>query len=190
LEIGCGRGGGASYIARYLKPRSMVGIDIAEKAIAFCNQRHVVEGLRFLQGDAESLPFADQSIDRVLNVESSHCYGNIQRFFSEVRRVLRPGGYFLFTDYRDTQTKMERLRQQLLHVAGLEVVREEKINLYVLQALELDNTRKQAIIKQKVPWILRQPFHVFAGMQGTEAYNSLMTGVFDYRSFILQKSTN
>src|SRR6266516_7375220 len=40
LEVGCGRGGGASYIMRYLKPKSMTGVDIAEKAIAFCNRHY------------------------------------------------------------------------------------------------------------------------------------------------------
>ncbi|TFH30798.1 MAG: class I SAM-dependent methyltransferase, partial [Promethearchaeota archaeon] len=33
LEIGCGRGGGAAYIARYLKPRSYIGLDLSTKAI-------------------------------------------------------------------------------------------------------------------------------------------------------------
>ena len=38
LEIGSGRGGGASYVARYLKPRRMVGIDLSGKAVAFSKQ--------------------------------------------------------------------------------------------------------------------------------------------------------
>jgi hypothetical protein len=32
LEVGCGRGGGASYIARYLRPRSMTGLDFSSTA--------------------------------------------------------------------------------------------------------------------------------------------------------------
>ncbi len=69
LEIGSGRGGGASYIARYLKPRRMVGIDLSGKAVAFSNRRHVIDNLHFRQGDAERLPFDDQSFDAVINVE-------------------------------------------------------------------------------------------------------------------------
>ena len=32
LEVGCGRGGGSSFIARYLHPRSVTGIDLSERA--------------------------------------------------------------------------------------------------------------------------------------------------------------
>src|SRR5687768_13574840 len=33
LEVGSGRGGGASYIARYRKPRSLVGVDFSSEAV-------------------------------------------------------------------------------------------------------------------------------------------------------------
>ena len=36
LEVGSGRGGGASFIARYLKPENITGIDISSEAIALC----------------------------------------------------------------------------------------------------------------------------------------------------------
>ena len=39
LEVGSGRGGGADYIKRYLKPESMVGLDISENAVSFCTQK-------------------------------------------------------------------------------------------------------------------------------------------------------
>jgi phthiocerol/phenolphthiocerol synthesis type-I polyketide synthase E len=34
----------------------------------------------------------------VTNIESSHVYPNSRNFFAEVRRVLKPGGIFLYTD--------------------------------------------------------------------------------------------
>jgi len=39
LEVGCGRGGGASYIQRYLAPHSMTGLDRTAPGIRFC-KRH------------------------------------------------------------------------------------------------------------------------------------------------------
>ena len=68
--------------------------------IAFCRKRHNVPGLDFVQGDAENLPFPDQSFDAVINIESSHCYPRFPRFLAEVARVLRPGGHFLYADLR------------------------------------------------------------------------------------------
>ena len=85
---------------RALHPASYTGLDLNPTGIAFCQKRHNLAGLDFVQGDAEDLPFADQSLDAVLNVESSHCYPNFPRFLAEVERVLRPGGHFLYCDLR------------------------------------------------------------------------------------------
>jgi ubiquinone/menaquinone biosynthesis C-methylase UbiE len=185
LEVGCGRGGGASYIMRYLQPKSMIGVDISGKAIAFCNKYHSVEGLSFFQGDAESLPFDENTFDIIVNVESSECYDSMERFLREVFRVLRSNGYFLFTDLRSTD-KIDELRQQLIS-SGLEVLKEERITPNVLKALDCDNKRKLELIHQKVPRLLRKYFQQFAGIQGTNTYEALRKGDADYRSFILHK---
>ena len=63
LEVGCGRGGGSSYIMRYLKPRSITGIDFSKKAIKFCKEYYSAKGLSFYEADAESLPFDNEKFD-------------------------------------------------------------------------------------------------------------------------------
>ena len=88
--MGSGRGGGASYISRHLKPKSVVGIDISKNAVRLCKSTHQYPNLSFYVGDSEKIPFEDESFDVVLNVESSHCYGNILLFLTEVKRVLKP----------------------------------------------------------------------------------------------------
>jgi spermidine synthase len=45
LEVGCGRGGGLSYINRYLSPHSATGVDLNKKAIEFCKTYY---SIRFL----------------------------------------------------------------------------------------------------------------------------------------------
>ena len=40
VEVSCGRGGGAAYIKRYLKPRSVTGIDLSARQIEFCRRVH------------------------------------------------------------------------------------------------------------------------------------------------------
>jgi ubiquinone/menaquinone biosynthesis C-methylase UbiE len=47
LELSSGRGGGASFVFRYLRPRTMVGIDVSPRAVAFSRARHAVPGLSF-----------------------------------------------------------------------------------------------------------------------------------------------
>jgi len=185
LEVGSGRGGGASYIARHLKPRSMVGIDLSDKAVGFCNDHYSTGGLSFSQGDAENLPVGDSTVDAVVNLESSHCYGSMERFLSEVYRVLRPGGYFLFSDHRD-QDKLDLLHKQLAD-SGLKLERETDITPNVVKALELDNERKGKLIEQKCPKILRRRMEEFAAMKGTKTYRTFETGYSRYLSFVLQK---
>ncbi len=187
LEVGCGRGGGASYIARYLSPKRMTGMDRARNAVRFCRKHYAgIPGLSFVQGDAQALKFTPASLDAVVNVESSHCYNAVHQFYAGVYSILKPGGYFLYTDHWE-QYDLPGMRR-LLSEAGFSLIEEEEINANVLRALELDNERKQAFIKAKVPLILQSLFNEFAAMQGTHSfYNKLHSGERKYLRFVLRK---
>ncbi|HSU13749.1 class I SAM-dependent methyltransferase [Longimicrobium sp.] len=185
LEVGSGRGGGASYIARYLGPRSYVGVDRCAAAVEFCARHHAVPRLAFRAGDAEALPFPDASFDVVLNVESSHGYGSMERFLGEVRRVLRPRGHFLYTDHRGPH-QLDEWRAQI-RGSGLDVLRETEITPNVLEALDRDDDRKRRLIEQKCPRWFRDSFHEFAAMKGSAAYARFRTGRTRYLSFVLRK---
>ncbi|MEE9302015.1 MAG: methyltransferase domain-containing protein [Alphaproteobacteria bacterium] len=186
LEVGCGRGGGASYIARYLHPKSMVGVDIAGSAIQFCRRAHRSEGLRFLKGDAENLPFADQSFDVVINIESSFCYGDMARFLSEVGRVLRPGGSFLLADLRLAH-EVEGLLADL-RASPLEILETKDITAEVGHALAFDHERRVKGMNGKIPFLLRGVVNTFAGVQGTRIPNLLSSGELVYLNVVLRKS--
>jgi ubiquinone/menaquinone biosynthesis C-methylase UbiE len=186
LEVGSGRGGGANYIMRYLKPRSVVGVDFSEKAVAFCNSNYAVQGLSFLQGDAESLPFDDNSFDAVVNVESSHCYSSMDAFLAQVRRVLRPGGYLLFADLRDSD-RVEMLHEQL-NRSGMRLIRRSDIAHHVIEAMNQDSERKMELIRESVSKLFFNSFKEFAGIRGSAIYEGLSAGEVVYQSFILKKS--
>jgi SAM-dependent methyltransferase len=142
LEVGCGRGGGASYVKRYLGPSSMVGMDLADSAVEFCRQRHRLEGLRFVQGDAERIPFDDGQFDVVINVESSHCYPDVDAFFREVSRVLRPGGHFLYADVMPSEELPKR--RKMLNQLGLQILQERDITSNVLASLDSSTDQRLA----------------------------------------------
>ena len=185
LEVGSGRGGAASFMMRYLQPNSLSGLDLTANAIEFCHRYHSVEGLSFMRGDAESLPFADDSFDVVINVESSHCYPHFGQFLSEVTRVLKPNGHFLYADFRN-QPQLERWRQQLYDMR-LELLKEENITPNVLGSLDIDHDRKQKLIDYYVPKIIRDPFYDFAAMKGSRIYRTFETGEKEYWRFAFCK---
>jgi SAM-dependent methyltransferase len=188
LEVGSGRGGGASYLARYRKPKSMLGIDYSREASLFSKSRHrAVANLAFAVGDAEKLPLPDSEFDVVVNVESSHCYGDIGRFFNEVVRVLRPGGRFLFADLREAG-EMDELRAQLRSTRGLEVLEEENITAGVVSALEADDRRKRTMIATLVPKSIQPLFEEFAGLQSGTIHSRLKEGTLVYCRFVERKT--
>jgi SAM-dependent methyltransferase len=134
LEVGCGHGGGASYLMRTLHPASYTGLDLNPVGIAFCRKRHSLPGLEFVEGDAENLPFPNESFDAVINIESSHCYPRFPRFLAEVARVLRRGGHFLYADLRPN-VRIAGWEAELAD-APVRLLSHADIKMQVLRALE------------------------------------------------------
>jgi ubiquinone/menaquinone biosynthesis C-methylase UbiE len=118
LEVGCGPGRGLNMISRLEEGSSFVGLDLSPRAVEFANQ-HCSNGKRvtFVQGDAEALPFGDGEFDVVLNVESSHNYPHLEKFFAEAVRVLKPGGYLVHVDMMTASfsDQLARIRKDLAH---------------------------------------------------------------------------
>jgi SAM-dependent methyltransferase len=185
LEVGSGRGGGAFYVSRYLRPRSVTGLDLSPEAVDLCNRHRQAPGLVFTRGDAQAMPFPDGSFDAVINVESSHCYPSMDTFLAEVHRVLRPGGSFLFADLRSRDGLDALHRQFAASRLGLE--REVEITANVLTALRMDNDRKVRLIQELIPRPFRRPFAAFAGIEGTTNYVGFENGSLRYVSAHLTK---
>jgi SAM-dependent methyltransferase len=185
LEVGSGRGGGASYVHRYLKPRKVVAADFSKAAVTLANKRLGAEGLTYVEGDAENLPFEADSFDAVLNVESSHCYPSRPRFFAEVRRVLRPGGVLSLVDmFLDAE--LAAMPGQLTG-AGLTIETIEDITPGVIEGLRLDGPHREAMIAGHAPKALAPVVKSFAGTEGSDVYHSLVGGRLKYVLFTATK---
>jgi len=113
LDAGCGTGFGTSLLrARY--PRAdVVGLDLADAMLhqAAARQRGSVwEKLRArlmpnvpnfvpVCGDIERLPLARDSFDMTWSSLALQWVGDLQASFKEIRRVLKPGGLFIFASF-------------------------------------------------------------------------------------------
>ncbi|HXA88044.1 MAG TPA: class I SAM-dependent methyltransferase [Mycobacterium sp.] len=184
LEVGCGHGGGASYLTRTLRPAAYTGLDLNRAAIAFCRKRHKLPNVDFVHGDAEKLPFPDQSFDAVVNVESSAAYPHFSRFLAEVVRVLRPGGHFLYTDLRPVSSIAEW--EAALAGAPMRMLSHDDINAQVVRGLEKNSQRMVELIG-RMPIGLRSIGREYAGMKGTGFYRAMQSGKYPYRVYCFMK---
>jgi ubiquinone/menaquinone biosynthesis C-methylase UbiE len=181
LEVSCGHGGGASYLMRTLQPASYTGLDLNTVGIDFCRKRHTLPGLNFVHGDAESLPFPDQSFDAVINVEAAINYQDVPKFFAEVERVLRPGGRFLYADIRYAD-EIAAWEADLADIP-MRLLSERVINAEVMRGLEKNRFVDQ--ITRRLPNIalLRGIADDYAGGAGSLIYRRLGSGEASYRLF-------
>ncbi len=139
LEIGCGRGGNCYYLTQYCQAARVVGVDLCVPNLALARKDSRLHQVELLAGDAQQLPFASSSFDVVLNLESSHCYSQFDRFVLEVARVLKKSGLFCFADLWNVDV-MEldwAARKQALKNSSLEIMAEENISEQVFQAMGL-----------------------------------------------------
>jgi len=120
LDVGCGTGAVLSAIMNRNKNRPILaGIDISPEMIKVANARLGVHAdLR--TGDAENLPWNDNSFDVVLCIDSFHHYPNPEKALSEINRVVKPNGRLILAD---------------LFISGL---RRQVINLFIRFSKEGD----------------------------------------------------
>jgi ubiquinone/menaquinone biosynthesis C-methylase UbiE len=168
-----------------MQPASYTGLDLNPTGIRFCQERHRVPNLSFMQGDAQRLPFADSALDAVISVEASHCYPDFPGFLAEVARVLRPGGHFLYADFRfrDDFAAWE----SAIAAAPLQIVQTRDIRTEVLRGMESNAARSEALVVQRLPRFLHALGRDFAGLPGARVYEALKSGELSYRSWCFRK---
>lgn len=182
IEVGSGRGGGCRYLAGR-GPRSVTGVDLSREAVSFCQRALGSDRLRFLHGDAARLPLDDASADVVVNVESSGCYPDFDAFLREVVRVLRPGGWFCWTDARfaDAVAATDRA----LARTGFEVVEASDISADVVRGLSAAAPAKARVIAE-LPRIWRPVAAAMLATPGSTAFKLLANGRVCYLKRVLR----
>lgn len=185
LEIGCGHGGGASYLTRTLRPSSYTGLDLNSAGIAYCRKTHDVTGLDFVEGDAQNLPFPDQSFDAVINIESSVHYPQFSRFLDEVARVLRPGGHFLYTDFRAPGGVAAW--DEALASAPMRMLSSKVINAEVVRAMELGWQQRLDRMARLMPALVRPLTRASSRAADSKGVENMRSGRVPYRMYCFAK---
>jgi ubiquinone/menaquinone biosynthesis C-methylase UbiE len=173
VEIGCGRGGNAALIAEKFNGQ-VIGIDMSSEAIAFCRKAHLSHSIDFRVGDALNIPLADKSCDAVINVESSHSYGNLPKFLSEVHRICRPDGWFLHTDFLSAEDwDYVRMRLKAL---GFSTESDRDITANVLASRDQASGNWEQVYGDGSARVAN-----FLALPGSSIYEQLRAGLLEYR---------
>ena len=112
VDIGCGRGGLAGWLAR--QGADVLGVDVQVEAVA----RARAAGIAAVAAAADALPLADGTVEVAVVFNSLHHFLDPAAALAEARRVLAPGGvlyvaeplaegaYFAFMQPVDDETEV------------------------------------------------------------------------------------
>lgn len=95
-ELCCGHGEAIRLLRSEIT--TGIGFDVSVKMLEEARRQIPEEKFAFVQGDATMLPLHDACIDSVVMLGGIHHVPDRQRLFSEVFRVLRPGGHFFWRE--------------------------------------------------------------------------------------------
>jgi len=131
-EICCGGGAAVKLLdGRYTQA---VGVDISTNMLARAAAENAGRPVAFVQGDATNLPLADGRFDTVVMLGGVHHVRARATLFSEIARILRPGGRFIFREpvsdlflWRWLRAVVYRLSPMLDHVTERPLLRSETV---------------------------------------------------------------
>lgn len=114
LELGCGTGLTLRFLSSELKNVEIFGMDFSDAMLSQANEKRRADGAPFClaRGDTFKLPFRDAGFDVVYSTRFIHQFSHDEkrRIFSEINRVLVPGGASATEFYTPHGALSRRLR--------------------------------------------------------------------------------
>ncbi|MEE4216604.1 MAG: methyltransferase domain-containing protein [Xanthomonadales bacterium] len=110
LDLGCGTGGGAAALKKAFRKAQVVAIDLSAGMLSeAARQSRLRHPLKRVNADIGSLPFSHHTADLIFSSLAAPWLTDPRPFFEEVRRVLKPGGMFLFSMFGPASLSQLRL---------------------------------------------------------------------------------
>ena len=116
LDLGCGTGLELGYYFDLVPTARVTGIDLAPGMLDRLRSKFPDQVLTLIQGSYFDVPFGDEAFDAAVSVESLHHYTKEEKLplYRKLHAALKPGGWFILTDYFALSEAEERQRRQEL----------------------------------------------------------------------------
>jgi ubiquinone/menaquinone biosynthesis C-methylase UbiE len=98
LDLGCGTGALLQRLVALAPETTLIGVDLSAPMLAVARQK-LPEAVELHVGKVESLPFAQESFDRVISTSAFHYFREPAQALQAIKRVLKPGGVLVITDW-------------------------------------------------------------------------------------------
>lgn len=163
LDVGCGVGGPAREIVKFTGA-NVVGLNNndyqIERATRYAQKEGLSHKLSFVKGDFMQMSFPDNSFDAVYAIEATVHAPSLEGIYSEIFRVLKPGGVFgvyewLMTDaYENSNEEHRRIRLGIEQGDGISNMEKIDVALAAMKAagFQLELNEDLADRPDELPW--------------------------------------
>ena len=113
LDLGCGTGLELRYYFDIVPTAEITGIDLASGMLEALKEKFPGKTLTLIYGSYFDIPLEENAFDAVVSVESLHHFTKEEKIplYEKVRKALKPGRYFILTDYFAASNEEEESRR-------------------------------------------------------------------------------
>lgn len=119
LDLGCGTGLELEAFFKINPTAEVTGIDLTEAMLTALKDKLPDKKITTVCGSYFDVPFGEEAFDAAVSVESLHHFSEEEKLplFTKLRKALKPGGYFVLTDfYADTDDQERFFRSELIRL--------------------------------------------------------------------------
>lgn len=113
LDLGCGTGLELGYYYELAPAAHVTGVDLAPGMLDELCRKFPDKDMTLICGSYFDVPFGENTFDAAVSVESLHHFTKEEKIplYEKLRKALKPGGYFILTDYFAASEAEERSRR-------------------------------------------------------------------------------
>lgn len=119
LDLGCGTGLELDEFFALNPNAKVTGIELAAGMLDALQKKLIGKDITLINGSYFEVPFGEEKFDAAVSVESLHHFTKEEKIplYIKLRAALKPGGYFILTDYFALSEEEENgFRQELLRI--------------------------------------------------------------------------